>query len=53
MTELFTLSDPIWVGDLKILADIRPFVFLAMTESSTNIVHFLIRTQRKFKDAKA
>jgi hypothetical protein len=41
VTELFTLSDPIWKGDMrtepknhlcKVLSDIRHFVSLAMTE---------------------
>jgi hypothetical protein len=55
MTELFTLSDHIWVDDLgneaksiciMCYADIPHFVFLAMTESMAKIV--LLSHQQNF-----
>jgi hypothetical protein len=55
VTELFTLSDPIWEGDLRTEpknlfvysvvffgADIRHFVFLAMTEYAVKIIPCLL-----------
>ncbi len=49
VTEFFTLSDPIWVGDLRTepkiyfrRADIRHFVFLAMTKHAVKIIPRLL-----------
>jgi hypothetical protein len=48
ITELYTLSDPIWVGDLgseakhqffeSLKADVFHFLFLTMTDSSATII---------------
>ncbi len=58
VTELFTLSGPIWIGDLRtdqkihlceVLVDIPHFVLLPMTECAVKIIPRLLSNEYAVK----